>query len=158
MHRRADRLFWGRILQFATLFLVWIWAPVTQAQNDDALTLYLPVLENDRPQMFTALDRRLQSAISSPLNLRGIDYWHGFQHGLRSGRKGLYFAPPHFAAWAIAEHDFTPLVRLSGTLRYVIAADRSNPQLFEINDLANRPICTTKPLNLDYLLTPTCAC
>lgn len=99
-----------------------------------------------------AIQADLDSRKLSRFHVRTAIYWHDYQQGLKLGRKGVYLAPPHFAAWAVHKHNFIPLVRLNEPLSYVIASDRTDRSLFEINDLANQFICSTKPLNLDYIL------
>lgn len=99
---------------------------------------------------------QLQQAISridvTSVNIVTAEHWHEYQQGLRAGRPGIYLAPPHFAAWAIHQHQFKALIRLSSPLSYVIAARRNDANVFEMNDLAKLPVCARKPLNLDYLL------
>ncbi|NNC99686.1 MAG: PhnD/SsuA/transferrin family substrate-binding protein [Gammaproteobacteria bacterium] len=102
--------------------------------------------------MLETLAEDLISKGLTNIRIQTSDHWHSFQQGLRASRLGIYFAPPHFAAWAISKHGFKPLVRLSEPISYVIATKTAKPRIFEINDLAGRSVCSGKPLNLDYLL------
>jgi hypothetical protein len=86
------------------------------------------------------------------ISIETVDHGHNYQQGLRAGRIGIYFAPPHFAAWAIDHHGFRALVHLSEPLSYVIAVEQNRTNLFEVGFLASKRICARKPLNLDYLL------
>ena len=116
------------------------------------LVLYLPIQAESIANLAESLQAQAASNGPAGFTIKTSDHWHAFQQGLRNGRFGAYFAPPHFAAWAIARHGFKPLLRLAEPLSYVIAAKRADSELFEISDLANRTICSNKPLNLDYLL------
>jgi len=89
------------------------------------------------------------------VKVQTADYWHPYQQGLRRGRVGFYLAAPHFASWAIHKHRFVPMLRLSEPLKYVIAARRDDARIFEVNDLANRVVCSQKAVNLDFILTTT---
>ncbi len=114
--------------------------------------LLLPIVERDFPGLSQSLSDRLNTSGQTSIEVATAEHWHEYQQGLRAGRPGLYLAPPHFAAWAINQHGFTPLVRLATPVSYVIAARRNDTEIFEMNDLANMRVCAGKPLNLDYLL------
>jgi hypothetical protein len=116
------------------------------------INLYLPIDRAEHTRLISTLDDALKTAGLSQIKVAGSDYWHAYQNGLRNGRSGIYFAPPHFAAWAISQHDFLPIARLSSPLSYVIATHQEDRALFEINDLSGEKVCSGRPLNLDYLL------
>lgn len=127
-----------------------VFTPGLAAQEDQEISFFLPINKNKK------LGKKFQAALLeyglASVEVRFSDHWHRFQQGIRTGRKGIYLAAPHYAAWAINRHHFIPLIRLKEPLRYVIATKRANAQIFEINDLAKQTVCTQKPLNLDYLL------
>lgn len=150
---RLSRLSWVFTCALAALSLSYV--NKLGASASENLPFYLPLHSDQFPQIITKLETALQKAGITDLSVRTADYWQGYQQGLRRGRKGVYFAAPHFAAWSINQHDFEPLLRLNEPLRFVIANKRANSQHFEINDLANQKICTQRPLNLDYLLVNT---
>lgn len=125
---------------------------VKSAVKQSTLEVYLPVRLSEFSSEIKQLSAELLKHGLSQVEFKTIDYWHNYQQGLRAGREGVYFAPPHFAAWAISEHQFLPLLRLAEPLSYVIAVNRNQPNFFEINDLADKAVCSTQPLNLDYLL------
>ena len=125
-------------------------APLVSREQD--IKLYLPIGYEAFTTMIDSINLQMAGHGLSNIKIETTDYWHAFQQGLRAGRFGVYFAPPHFAAWAISRHGFKPLVRIPEPLSYVIAARSADRNLFEIGDLAGRKVCTSKPLNLDYLL------
>jgi len=124
----------------------------TNDSTKPQLVLHLPIQSQKLMPLAHAIQADLNSHKLAHYQVKTAVYWHDYQQGLKLGRLGVYLAPPHFAAWAIHKHNFLPLVRLNQPLSYVIAANSSDKSLFEINDLANKPICSNKPLNLDYLL------
>lgn len=126
-------------------------APVAnsvEGQTRQPVSLYLPINTIDFPE----LDKRLTLALSdqgvSNITVKNTDYWHPYQQGLRLGRRGIYFAQPHFAAWVIHQHNFKPILKLHGQLKYVLAVRRNDTQFFEVNDLAGAKLCRTPGLNL----------
>ena len=131
---------------------------VTRAsQNTSVVKFYLPIHEKSYPQLISGLAGELANLSSSEINIPPTkiitaDNWHAYQQGLRHGRPGIYLAPPHFAAWAIEHHQFQALARISEPLSFVIVTTRDQPSLFEVNDLIGKTVCTSNPLNLDYLL------
>ncbi|MFT4629191.1 MAG: hypothetical protein ACI9WC_000399 [Arenicella sp.] len=124
------------------------------AKNTDSarIKLHLPVNSALYPDQITEIKADFRQMELNNITIETVDYAHDYQQGLRAGRIGIYFAPPHFAAWAIDHHGFQALVHLSEPLSYVIAVERSLTTLFEVSDLAGKRICARKPLNLDYLL------
>jgi hypothetical protein len=119
---------------------------------DKRIQLFLPIQHTSQQEVADSLQNDLEHIGINQIEVKTAIYWHNFQQGLRQGHLGFYVAPPHFAAWAIANHGFLPLARLAEPLSFVIATNKSDKSLFEIGDLAYKPICSSKPLNLDYLL------
>lgn len=144
------------ILCLGGWLLISLLMPTTWAQDADSdeqlIDIYLPINSLHSSDELNRFKADLKNAGLSSLNLNTVDYWSGFQQGLRNGRIGIYFSPPHFAAWAISQHNFIPLVHIVEELAYVIAVKRNDPSIFEVSDLAGRQVCARQPLNLDYLL------
>lgn len=136
-----------------TLFIISLTGGVISYASEgiDKVDVYLPILADENKALISDLEALLQQHDLANLSVKPIDHWHDYQHGLRAGRPGIYLAPPHFAAWSIHQHRFTPLLRVGTPLSYVIAARRDDVDVFEMNDLAGQTVCASKPLNLDYL-------
>lgn len=140
------------LIALVLLSLLLMPRPSTLANNQpDEIDFYLPILGNNKQTLIVDLQSLLKQHKLGNINLRSIDHWHDYQHGLRAGRPGIYLAPPHFAAWSIHQHRFIPLLRIGTPLSYVVAARRNDVDVFEMNDLAGHTVCVSKPLNLDYL-------
>jgi len=121
----------------------------------EKVPFYLPYHSSQHPELAKKFDAALAQAGLGDYQTVTTDYWHPYQQGIRQGRVGVYLTAPHFAAWAIRKHKFTPILRLSEPLKYVVAARRDDSQYFEINDLADKAICSQRAVNLDFLLVRT---
>lgn len=126
----------------------------TQAKlsTADELRLYLPIQQQQFPGVIEQLTLLFSQAGLGKLKIQTADYWGNYQWAIRNGKPGLYYAAPHFLAWSLHQHNFKPLVRILEPLKYVIASRTNNANVFEINDLNKKTVCTQRALNLDYLL------
>jgi len=124
----------------------------SNAKAAQTINFYLPVHSNEFPRLVETLEQALSDQKLSNIKIITADYWQSYQQNIRHGRIGIYYAAPHFTSWAIKHHQFQPLLKTQGNLKYVIASQRSNPDVFEIRDLEGKTICTRSALNLDYLL------
>lgn len=98
------------------------------------------------------LQTELDNAGLQHLSIKRTDFWHPYVQGIRQGQPGVYFAPPHFAAWAVKQHNFIPLIKLSGKLQFTLVSRRNDISIFEIRDVARKNICTSRAPNLDFIL------
>jgi len=121
----------------------------------NSIPFYLPLSSEQFPTISDDLENALHEAGLSQFKVTTTDYWHPYQQGLRRGRRGVYFAAPHFSAWAIDKYKFVPILRLRNKLQYVIVARRTDSHIFEVNDLAGKTVCTGQAPNLDFLLSRT---
>lgn len=138
-------------IKLISLFVLLFFLSVSKAQETQKIPFYLPVHSsqlNDSIIKFN--DELLETGFS--FEIRHSDLWQQYQQDVRTGNPGVYFAPPHFSAWLIQQHNFTPLLKVEDKLKYVIASKARDQHIFEINDLVDKKICTQNPLNLDYLL------
>lgn len=143
-----------------SLILVFLWlsytpvshAQLTQSQSTNVISFYLPLHSSQQTKSIENFKQALLKAGFDDITVKTADFWSDYQQKIRKGRIGIYLAPPHFSAWVIHHHNFMPLVRVKGPLKYVIASKRSEDGVFEIRDLTRKEICTQHALNLDYLL------
>lgn len=118
----------------------------------EQIPLYLPYQSSQFPELSVRFDAALNAAGLGQFVTVTTDYWHPYQQGIRQGRPGVYLAAPHFVAWAHHRHRFIPFLRLSTPLQYVIATRHDDAQYFELRDLAEQNVCSTRAVNLDFLL------
>lgn len=116
------------------------------------IRFYLSNSSQTNPNLHSALQLELDKAGLSYIKVSSTDFWHPFIQGIRQGRTGIYFAAPHFSAWAVKQHQFVPLLKLSGNLQYVLLSRQNDIDIFEVSDLARKRICASKAPNLDFIL------
>ena len=141
----------SRFRFFPWLFLS-LFTLSTHAQNEPEFDFYLPVLSTNGESLITQLTSALKAADLDNIRVKTTTQWHTYQQSIRHGRDGIYLSSPHFSAWLKNKHNFTPILKLSDTLSYVITVPTSDTDIFEIRDLVNKTICARPPLSLDYLL------
>jgi len=137
------------------LIVILSFANTCKAEDEQPIPFYLPLSSEQFPHIAQQLQSALDQAGLSNFQVSTTDYWHPYQQGLRKGRPGVYFAAPHFSAWAVTRNKFIPILRLKGKLQYVLAARRADSHIFEVNDLAGKTVCTQRAPNLDFLLSRT---
>jgi hypothetical protein len=125
--------------------------------QSNKIPFYLPILQNQFSDVVTAFESALVEQISENAHLKKLelittDYRHPYQNGIRQGRLGVYFAEPHFASWLVNVHGFETLLHLSGFQQYVIVVKTSDTDLFELNDLATKTICTGSSMDMSFLM------
>ena len=138
-------------LIFFIACLIWPMQPAWP-QDQEKIPFYLPISSVDYPNLKHRLDAALFEAGLGQFSTQTTDYWHSYQQGLKLGRLGIYLAAPHFVAWANHQHDFRPLLKLESNTQYVLASRSRDIDLFEVDDLNDRPVCTQASLNLDFIL------
>ena len=126
----------------------------SKAAKNEHVSFYLPV-HSSQYDMHSMLENALQKSGLHHITIKYADNWQQYQQNIRYGRQGIYYAPPHFTAWLVEQHNFTPLLKVKDDLKYVIASRSRDSHIFEMSDLIGRKICTQSPLNLDFLLINT---
>jgi len=130
------------------VLVVFSQSAIAQSGSSDPTILYLPAASSTYGKLANELEAALKAESVNHITVRNGDFWHPYQQGLREGRKAIYFAQPHFAAWAMTKHNFTPIYKLHGRLKYVLAAKRVDDTIFEVQDLSGKVICREAGLNL----------
>ena len=67
---------------------------------------------------------------------------------MRAGKYDIVFDGPHFAAWRMKHLNHTPLVKLPGTLTFVVIGNRNDAKLNKLNDLMTGGWCGLPSPNL----------
>ncbi len=144
-------LYWGGV---ATCVLCSV---ATYGQDQaDSVKLFLPftVPATDQGEQHL-LDDLLATTVdksTDPPILLPVDEWNAYLLAVRDGAPGVFLAAPHFAAWLIHEHDFSPIARINDTLSYTVMSRAHDHQLFSVRDLAGRVVCTQPRLSLDFVM------
>lgn len=74
--------------------------------------------------------------------------WIEYVNNMRSGKYDIVFDGPHFAAWRIKHLNHTPLVKLPGTLTFIVVGHRSDAKLNKLSDLITGGWCGLPSPNL----------
>lgn len=134
------------------LCLALLIAPLNVIASTQSLNFYLPVHSSQFTENISQFQAALKQAGFDTIHVKTADFWPEYQQSIRKGHLGIYFAAPHFSSWAIHNHSFQPLLKLKEPLKYVIASEQDDKNIFETRDLIGKKICTQHALNLDYLL------
>lgn len=74
--------------------------------------------------------------------------WLQYSSDMRSGKYDIVFDGPHFAAWRIKHLNHTPLVKLPGTLDFIVIARWDDKRINKLRDLVALPVCGLPSPNL----------
>jgi hypothetical protein len=70
---------------------------------------------------------------------------------MREDRYDIVFDAPHFSSWRMKNIEHEPVVRLPGTLDYVIVTDRQEKYINRLRDLVSAQICSLVSPNLSTM-------
>ena len=113
---------------------------------------YLPYSSKLTSSIKATLESDLAELGAGLINIHTDQDWNEYLEKVRSGSSGIYLAAPHFAAWLIHQHQFTPLRRIKDSLNYSIISRQDDVEIFALSDLNGEQVCTQMPLSLDYLM------
>ncbi|MCG6970955.1 MAG: phosphate/phosphite/phosphonate ABC transporter substrate-binding protein [Gammaproteobacteria bacterium] len=77
--------------------------------------------------------------------------WLEYQRDLRRGVYDIVFDGPHFVSWRVEHLQHDVLVKLPGSLEFVVAIDDKDQQIQSLQDLIGKRICALAPPNLATL-------
>lgn len=78
--------------------------------------------------------------------------WPGYIESMRESRYQLLFDEPHLVGWRVQNLRHMPLVRLPGTLSYVVVAREDEDAVVQLRDLAGYVVCASVPPALGGLV------
>lgn len=77
--------------------------------------------------------------------------WLEYQRDLRHDVYDIVFDGPHFVSWRLAHLKHEVLVKLPGTLEFVIVVNKDDREIKKMKDLVGKKICGIPPPNLATL-------
>ena len=77
--------------------------------------------------------------------------WLTYQKEMRSGLYDIVFDGPHFTSWRIAHVDHEALVRLPGSIEFLVVTNPKS-EFSKLEDLVGVNVCSISPPNLGTLL------
>ncbi len=78
--------------------------------------------------------------------------WLEYQRDVRKDVYDIVFDGPHFVSWRMEHLKHDVLVKLPGTLEFVIVANSDDSEIAGMNDLVGKYVCTFPPPNLAALI------
>lgn len=133
------------------LFVVFLWclAEGTRAE----LIFSAPPRESSAAgsELYGPLVTHLSELLGEKVSYSYPDNWLKYQRDLRKGRYDIVFDGPHFVSWRMAHLDHEVLVKLPGTLEFILVVNDTDQEITGAGDLIGKKICTIPPPNLATL-------
>lgn len=141
MNKHCRPLHW---LVTAYLFLF----PLLGSAQD----LILTAPPREKPEVgvkeYGPLAEYLSRLLGAPVKYVHPGNWLNYQRDMREDKYDIVFDGPHFASWRIAHLGHEVLVRLPGTLQFILFADKNDNEINSTDDLIGKKICGLAPPNL----------
>lgn len=134
-------------LSLVTLILCcFLDSPVLAAE----LVLSAPPRESraEGEKTFGPLASYLSEQLGQPVVYRQPESWAAYTLALRNGEYDFVFDGPHFASWRMVHLQHQPLVKLPGTLRFIVVTAASSKQFSQLADLRSGSLCAMASPNL----------
>ena len=77
--------------------------------------------------------------------------WLNYQRDMRDDKYDIVFDGPHFASWRMVHLGHEVVVRLPGTLNFMLVANKSDNEINTTDDLIARKFCGITPPNLSTM-------
>ena len=101
--------------------------------------------------LYQPLADYLSKILGQQVNYKHPNNWLTYQHNMRKDQYDVVFDGPHFAAWRIAHLGNRVLVKLPGTLQFVLVTKAGDSSISAMRDLVGKRICGIPPPNLSAL-------
>ena len=108
----------------------------------------LPTAGND---LYGPIAEHLSELLGEKVTYKHPRNWLEYQRDLRHDVFDIVFDGPHFVAWRMAHLKHDVLVKLPGSLEFVVVAAVDDNEINKLNDLVGKKICGIPPPNLATL-------
>ncbi len=133
--------------KYAMLIVVYALSSVS-AQAAWLLTSPPREKPEEAQEMYGKLASYLSTQIGEQVVYERPQGWIDYVNNMRAGKYDIVFDGPHFAAWRIKHLNHVPLVKLPGTLTFVVVGLQSDTKLNKLNDLITGGWCGLPSPNL----------
>jgi ABC-type phosphate/phosphonate transport system substrate-binding protein len=99
-------------------------------------------------EMYGKLASYLSAQIGEQVVYERPQGWIEYVNNMRAGKYDIVFDGPHFAAWRIKHLNHAPLVKLPGTLTFLVIGKRSDAKFNKLGDLITGGWCGLPSPNL----------
>lgn len=102
-------------------------------------------------QIYAPLAEHLSALLGEPVVYRHPGDWITYGKTMRSDGYDIVFDGPHFVAWRHERLGAVPVVKLPGSLQFVLVIDREQTQAKTPEDLIGKSVCHLPSPNLGTL-------
>lgn len=146
--KRLDQQHWFLRLFFISVCLL---SQIPTASAD----LILSAPPRETPEAGKALYQPLADELTRLLGEKVVyerpSNWLVYQRDMRNDKYDIVFDGPHFISWRIKNHNHKAVVKLPGSLQFVIVVKADDDKVKGLPDLVGRKICGIPPPNLGTL-------
>ena len=102
-------------------------------------------------KLYGPLAAELSSLLKQEVVYQHPGNWLAYQHDMRNDKYDIVFDGPHFISWRIKHIKHKAIVKLPGTLQFVIVGKKDDEKNKSLTDLVGRKVCGIPPPNLGTL-------
>ncbi len=102
-------------------------------------------------KLYGPLASHLSELLGEKVVYRHPNNWLEYQRDLRRGVYDIVFDGPHFVSWRVEHLQHDVLVKLPGTLEFVVATYEEAAHINTMRDLIGKKVCAIPPPNLAAL-------
>lgn len=102
-------------------------------------------------KIYAPLAAHLSEILGEKVTYKHPKNWLQYQRDLRHDVYDIVFDGPHFVSWRLAHLNHEVLVKLPGTLEFVIVVNKNDKEIKKMKDLIGKKICGIPPPNLATL-------
>lgn len=102
-------------------------------------------------KLYGPLAKHLTELLGEKVTYVYPNNWLEYQRDLRKDVYDIVFDGPHFVSWRLTHLKHDVLVKLPGTLEFVVIVNADDKEVKNVNDLIGKKICGIPPPNLATL-------
>ncbi|MDH5325218.1 MAG: phosphate/phosphite/phosphonate ABC transporter substrate-binding protein [Gammaproteobacteria bacterium] len=102
-------------------------------------------------RVYAPLAQHLSQLLGKSVVYQHPQSWREYEKKMKNDEYDIVFDGPHFAAWRIRHLGAKPLVKLSGSLQFVLLTAQDDERIKTPDDLFGQMICTLPAPNLGAL-------
>jgi ABC-type phosphate/phosphonate transport system substrate-binding protein len=135
----------------ALLGILALWLASSPALAE--LVMTAPPRENPEAgqKVYGPLAEYLSEVLGQPVVYRHPGDWTTYGKDMRADRYDIVFDGPHFVAWRQQRLEATPIVKLPGSLQFVLVGDRTQGSFERPEQLFGQKVCHLPSPNLGTL-------
>jgi len=134
------------------LILFSIFSTATVFANNELILTSAPRETPEKgEQLYGPIAAHLSKALGVKVRYEHPGNWLSYQNNMRSDKYDIIFDGPHFISWRIVHLGHEALVKLPGTLQFMMVNDKDDQVFDSATKLVGKKICGISPPNLSTL-------